>query len=217
MASLDPFHNFLMSIMNESNNSLNNNINGEPGTSDELSEHTASVDNISNIANGSIPSASPDEEVIRSRGRKPVRPLPSRNHHYSSNTSKDGSVNRREQLVLALATRKSPRKLPGPLVDYASYFFRSPTPKKTSQKTSTTPKKEPSPSVLKARANFRKRLSLSSYDPLSSSASSSSTGSSSSASSPSTSLNGDSSQPRCPKRSCIRETSSIRRESSSSS
>lgn len=183
MESLDPFH-FLLDVT--SNNSR---------SSDELLDYTSSADNVVNIANGSIASASPDEEIIKSRGRR--RSTASSTSIASSFMQ---SIQHRDHLVVALATRKSPRKPPGPLVDYASYFFRSPTPKKTPQKKIMTPKKEPSPSALKARINFRKRLSLNYHESMSSSSSSGSSSPSSS------SVHGDSLPPQ-PKKSCLRNTS----------
>lgn len=142
-------------------------------------------DNVANIANGSMFSASPDEEIIKCRGRK-----------QASKLKVNKVSSRRDQMLLALATRKSPRKPTGPVVDYASYFFRSPTPKKTPQLSGMTPKKEPSPALLKARRNFRKRLSLNSE-------------SSSPVASPVSGT--DLSQP---KKSCLRKTATLKESAS---
>jgi hypothetical protein len=165
---------------------------GDDSSSSDLSEPSLSVDNDANIANGSSLSTSPDEEIIRCRGRKHPS---SRNKPVNSNPSA-----RREEMLLALATRKSPRKPSGPVVDYASYFFRSPTPKKTPQSsTGNTPKKELSPALLKARMNFRKRLSL---NPDSNSSSSSPRGSQS----PSLMSSGNRVEVSQPKKSSLKNT-----------
>jgi len=177
-----------------------------PDDEDDLSELSTSADNMANIANGSFTSTSPEEEIIRLRGSR--RPRTSSNSNCDTNQGKRSirKERTREQLVMALATRKSPRKAVGPQVDYASYFFRSPTPKKAPQKSGTTPKKEPSPAALKARINFRKRLSLSSFE-------SSSTGTASPANSvngdpirTANSVNSDSCGPKKPRKSCLKTT-----------
>jgi len=109
-------------------------------------DELVATDNTDNIIRGCVCSSSPEEEIIRHRGRK----------RCSDEDSKP--KRRKEEIAVFLATRKSPRKPPKP-VDFSAYFFRSPTPNKNPPK-SATPKKEPSPSLLKARINFRKRLSL---------------------------------------------------------
>ena len=98
------------------------------------------ANNFINIANGSLSSQlSPDEEVIKARGRK-IRSKVTRIRY--------------EELPLVLATRKSPRKSSN--VDF-SHFFRSPTPKKKS------PVKLSSElSHIRIRSSIRKRLTLNS-------------------------------------------------------
>ena len=100
------------------------------------------VNNAANIARGQRESASsissPDEEVIRSRGRV-VR-------------SQKRKASTPDALVWALATRKSPRKLSSTAStnaknDFAAIYFKSPTPKKNK-----TPVKKSPPKVPMARS-----------------------------------------------------------------
>ena len=96
--------------------------------------------NFINIANGSVTSqVSPDEEIIKARGRK-IR-------------SKVARI-RYDELPLVLATRKSPRKSSN--VDF-THFFRSPTPKKKSPV-----KSNPELNHIRIRSSIRKRLTLNS-------------------------------------------------------
>lgn len=94
-----------------------------------------------NIANGEGSSQlSPDEEVIKARGRK---------EHIKLTRIKY------EELPVVLATRKSPRKSSID-VDF-SHFFRSPTPKKK------TPIKRTSElDHIRIKSSIRKRLTLNS-------------------------------------------------------
>lgn len=115
---------------------------------------TASVDspngltitnNETNITNGKKLQTSPDEEVIKSRGRK------------------KGAGLRTMWMVCpeAMATRKSPRKA-ARSTDFVSYFFRSPSPKKTPVKCYRL---TPTKASCKLRStSFRKRLALSGGD-----------------------------------------------------
>ncbi|KAI1303009.1 hypothetical protein HDE_02393 [Halotydeus destructor] len=97
-----------------------------------------------NIVNNiTEPQHSPDEEIIKSRGRKPI------NHRLKH-------VNSPELLV----TRKSPRKVAN-TVDFASYFFKSPTPKKTPTKYYRYTPIRNSKKGSSSKTSFRKRLSLS--------------------------------------------------------
>ena len=108
-----------------------------------------------NIVNGGSAPASPDEEIIRSRGRR-----------KSAGPVVPSEKQRRNDIIVALATRKSPRK-PAKRVDFSAYFFRSPTPKKVKQEPvhqtqQQSAPKEPSPAEIRAKKSFKKRLSLSS-------------------------------------------------------
>lgn len=96
--------------------------------------------NYLNIANGNASNQiSPDEEVIKARGRKI-----------------NNKINRikYEELPMVLATRKSPRKSSN--VDF-THFFRSPTPKKK-----TPVKSTPQLDHIRIRSSIRKRLTLNS-------------------------------------------------------
>lgn len=120
-----------------------------------------------NIANGGSSPASPEEQVIQSRGRR----------RTSGDQQSLRSRQRKDDIVVMLACRKSPRK-PAKPVDFASYFFRSPTPKK--QRPILTQVLSQSPAVVRAKKSFRKRMSL--LSPTSSPASPSSSSSSSNSS-----------------------------------
>lgn len=121
--------------------------------------------NWANIANGASSPASPEEQVIQSRGRR------------RSDGQQLRSRVRKHDTVVMLACRKSPRKPVKP-VDFASYFFRSPTPKK--HKPMEAPVLTQSPAFVRAKKSYRKRMSLISHPSSPASPSSSSSSSSTS-------------------------------------
>lgn len=126
----------------------------DSSSSDDSRDHL--INNSVNIARGFSNISSPEEEVIRSRGRINKRP--------SDETKSKDSV------LIHLATRKSPRKPKARAVnDIVDDFFKSPTPKKARG----TPKKNSKITPIKSssdykvnpkKAAFRKRLTLNSGD-----------------------------------------------------
>ena len=113
------------------------------------SEYTIIADNVRNINCGlnRRQKTSPEEQLIKNRGRKLSAGV-----RFQETTC-----------PVVMATRKSPRKPPVSTSDFASTFFKSPTPKKTPVKSSkVTPIKRPLSAQRKA---FRKRLSLNSESP----------------------------------------------------
>lgn len=129
---------------------------GDDSSSDDSRDHL--INNNVNIARGFSNISSPEEDIIKFRGRvNKVKPV------TVDETSKDS-------LLLHLATRKSPRKpVSRSFNDFADDYFRSPTPKKargTPKKSSkVTPIKSSSDyKVNPKKAAFRKRLTLNSSD-----------------------------------------------------
>ena len=113
------------------------------------SEYNIIIDNVRNITCGINwrSKTSPEEQLIKSRGRK---------------LSNGVRIQQDMTCPVAMATRKSPRK-PPTSTDFATTYFKSPTPKKTPVKSSkVTPVKKPLSAQRKA---FRKRLSLNSESP----------------------------------------------------
>ena len=113
------------------------------------------INNRANIARGYSDISSPEEEIIKARGR----------------LKKDAmGPKSKDSVLLHLATRKSPRKPPSKTVnEFADDYFKSPTPKKargTPKKSSKiTPIKSSSDYKVNPRkAAFRKRLTLNASD-----------------------------------------------------
>lgn len=123
-------------------------------SSDDSRDHL--INNSVNIARGFSNISSPEEEVIRSRGR------------VNKRTSDETKT--RDSVLMHLATRKSPRKPVSKSVnDLVDDYFKSPTPKKARG----TPKKNSKVTPIKSssdykvnpkKAAFRKRLTLNSGD-----------------------------------------------------
>lgn len=128
---------------------------GDDSSSDDSRDHL--INNSANIARGFSNISSPEEDIIKSRGRINKKIV-------------DERPSSQESVLLRLATRKSPRK---PIVrtvnDFADDYFKSPTPKKARG----TPKKNSKITPIKSskdykanpkKAAFRKRLTLNSGD-----------------------------------------------------
>lgn len=149
---------FVINFNNVDDSGWGDDSDSDDDSSIQLVNHSA------NIARGIANISSPEEEVIKSRGR--VNNKRTRSDEPSSESSSS-----RDSVLLHLVTRKSPRK---PLVksvnDFANDYFRSPTPKKargTPKKSGNkvTPIKSSSDyKVNPKKAAFRKRLTLNSSD-----------------------------------------------------